>query len=434
MKAFIDLKQYKEILKILSFRSFFLALTYIVRFLLTFSLVRILSQEDFGYYSWVMSTIMLFSTLNIQGLDNYTLRKIAELKHDSKEKTMRFQYFVRSTILKNSAWNLVFLFFIFLIVQNTELLGDMSINFSLLAIYALSLPFSSLTMVNASTLRVNDYPRIAQIGDSFIQSSSLVVLVLFTFYFLEVNLSTYYIIYLSICSWVISFLFTSYFHRKFNLPSKSFGKTSPSEWKKESLQIMLGVFGWVILSRGDVFILGFFVPSSELSSYFVSLRIAEVMLFLPSVCTYIWAGRVSNLFHEGNLIETQRILKLSSRLSFAMSFILFAFGYFFSTEILNIFGEFYSTNTSILRWSLFSYLIISAVGIVGPMLLIVGQQKFLAILQWSLGLSFMICIIIIAPIYGIQGGVMLFCFFQLLASFMMVLKLKKITTLSTFQI
>ena len=433
MRQTFNFDKIKEIAKVLSFSSFFLGLTYLVRFLLTFALTRLLSPEEFGYYSWIMSTFMFLSTLNLQGLDNYSLRKIAEFKNQPENLSNQFQLFCRETILKNSVWNLIFLTFVLYLGLKTNFFGEMSLNFILLAILGLALPFSSLTMVNSANLRVNEYTRVAQLGDSFIQSFSFVCMVWIIYFVFQFNLTIYTVIFLSISSWVISFLFTNFFYHKYSLNGvrTSSKIDNPLEWKKESLQIMSGVFGWVLLSRSDVFILGFFVDSSELSSYFISLRIAELMLFIPTVATYIWSGRVSNLYYQNNISETQKILRLASRLCFTSSCAIFSVGYLFSFEILNFFGESYAKDISILRWSLFSYLIISSVGIVGPMLLIAGQHKFFALLQWTLGIMFMICMSLIAPIYGTKGGVILFCIFQLLVTIIMVLRLKKVSRLLT---
>ena len=104
MRQTFNFDKIKEIAKVLSFSSFFLGLTYLVRFLLTFALTRLLSPEEFGYYSWIMSTFMFLSTLNLQGLDNYSLRKIAEFKNQPENLSNQFQLFCRETILKNSVW------------------------------------------------------------------------------------------------------------------------------------------------------------------------------------------------------------------------------------------------------------------------------------------------------------------------------------------
>lgn len=426
-------KNFIFLLRTLSFSSIFLGLTYILRFILTFSLVKILSPTEFGYFSWVMTAFLFLSTLNLNGLDNFSLRKVAELKSSNPEDIGNFQKFAQKKVFFNSFFIFIFLFLIFFISINTDYFGQMSYQFLVLATFGLALPFSSFVMINSSNLRVINSPRLAQIGDSFLQPLFLILFLLIIFLLIEIQLNAFKVILLTISSWILSFFFSFYFYRKlaFRSPNNLIKKEKLLEWKFSANAIMIGVFGWSILSKSDVLILGFFVEASELSSYFVSLRIAELMLFFPSVATYVWSGRIANLYYENKIDEAQKLIKFISRLCFSVSIFLFSIGFLFSSEILYLFNESFSKNVTVFRLALFSYLIISSVGILGHLLLIIGEESFLAKIQWVLGIIFSICISISALNFGLIGSVITFGIFQIIVNILMISRLRVKTGLSS---
>ena len=76
-----------KFLRLISLSSAYLGLSYILRFILTITMARLLTSTDLGIYSWALTAFGLLSIFINFGQDNFLLRKIPEYK-TSDEKVL----------------------------------------------------------------------------------------------------------------------------------------------------------------------------------------------------------------------------------------------------------------------------------------------------------------------------------------------------------
>ena len=131
-------------------------------------------------------------------------------------------------------------------------------------------------------------------------------------------------------------------------------------------------------------------------------------MFFASVSYYVWGGEISHLIQKNKLQEAQNILKKSSQLCFVSTLIMTCLAWNFAEEILFFVNESFVDYVFLFKAALLVYFLKGSVGMLAPMYYILGQQAFLAKLQWSLGLLFTALVLITVPIYGIEA-----CIFSL---------------------
>jgi O-antigen/teichoic acid export membrane protein len=202
-------------------------------------------------------------------------------------------------------------------------------------------------------------------------------------------------------------------------------KNDRRAWRKDSREIVLGVFGWSLLGRSDVLLLAFLVSPSEVGTYFLCIRLAEILIFFSSVSFYIWGGEISNQIQKNNLKEVQNVLRKASRLCISTTFIIASLAWYFAEELLKFINESYVGDVHLFKLALLVFFFKGSAGILPDIFYLLAQQKFLAKLQWALGLSFFALILITVPSYGLEGCLVSFAFCQIV--YIVILNVRLIT-------
>jgi len=413
---------------LISTSSIILGFSFVLRFALTLALARFLLPEQLGIYSWSVTAFGIAGILVNLGLDFFLIRKIPEYRNNS-------QGLVSSVINHTKRQVRINTFLIILLIfplsyLAVSLFDSASAYYLELMIILCALPFAAYSLIFSSTLRSFDFPLSGQFIDSILQTGILLLLVILLFTLFNNLFSndeiTLLLVSFFVISWFVSYLIASLIFKK-NIKVKKPQKTTKEkrkEWRSDSLTIMIGILGWSLLGRSDVLFLGFLVQPSEVGAYFICLRLGETALFFSSISYYIWAGEISNLIQKGKIEEAQLVLKKSSKLCFISTFIFFFIGMGLAEEILLFINETYIQYVFIFKIALFSFFLLGSVGMLNPMYYIIGQQEFLAKLQWAVGLLFLFLIFVSVPIYGITGCVISFAFCQLIYVSVLAIRLK----------
>tara|TARA_B110001450_G_scaffold245457_1_gene258510 strand:- start:5313 stop:6542 length:1230 start_codon:yes stop_codon:yes gene_type:complete len=383
-----------------------------MRFALTFTLARSLNSDQFGVYSWAVNAFGIIGIITNFGLDLFLIRKIPEYRNTFEGKVGSVIQHTKKQVNINA----FLLISIILPISyfSTYFYEGASVYNSELMIIILALPFAAYLTIFSTSLRAYDFPLHAQFIESILQTGTLLLVVLLSFTIFDSlipqSIRTLHLVSIFVFSWILSCIIANIvFRNKIKLqaylePSKNAIKG----WRKDQATIVIGILGWSFLGRSDVFLLAFLVPPSEVGGYFICLRLAELLMFFATVSYYVWGGKISNLIQEGNLEQAQNALKKSSQLCFFPSFILTYLAWNFAEEILFFINESFVENVFLFKVSLLVFFLKGATGMVAPMYYILGQQAFLAKLQWLLGLFFTALVLLLVPIYGVVS-----CLFSL---------------------
>lgn len=146
-------------------------------------------------------------------------------------------------------------------------------------------------------------------------------------------------------------------------------------WIKTSLPMVM-IKGFVtIMDRLDIIMVGLLLGSFATGIYSAASRIATLVSFGLYAVDAITAPKISPLYRAGDTAELQRVVRQSSRLSFASSLVLFSGIFIFSGFLLNMFGpEFIAGRTALLIISL-AYVLNSLLGPVGYLMHLTNYQK-----------------------------------------------------------
>ena len=423
-----------NLLKLLSASSLVLGLSFILRFTLTVTFARYLTSSELGVYSWVVTAFGFAGIITNYGLDFFLIRKIPEFRNKSPDLIGSVIKHARKLSVKNAlAVTLTIVPLSYFSVYFFE--GAAVYNLELIVII-LALPFAALSLIFSTSLRAFDFPIAGQFIESIIQTGILLIGVLIFFnLFSEVipkDRRTLLVVTIFLFAWIFSFLI-SYceFKRSVKIPA-SIVPTNENikEWKGDQFSIFFGILGWSFLGRSDIFLLAFLVTPSEVGAYFICLRLAETMLFFCTVAYYVWGGELSNLIQGGKIQEAQSILKKSSQLCISTTLLMAVFAFIFAQEILYFVNESYADYSYLFRIALVMYFVKGASGMMKPLYYILGEQEFLAKIQWTIGLSFTGLVLTTVPIYGVIGCILSFALCELIYFMILVTRLYKKHNLS----
>ena len=402
-----------QYLKILSTSSILLGISYVFRFVLTFSLAKLLSSEQLGIYSWSVTAFGLLGIFVNYGVDLFLIRKIPEYRTTHPNKTSSVIEHTKKKI--NINFSLVLLIVLPLSYFSSFHYDIASQYNTELMVIILALPFAAYLVVFSSSMRAFDFPLTGQWIESILQTGILLFLVLIFFglnNFITFEQSmTLILIGLFVFSWIFSCLFTYVLYKK-KITLQSNLKPNKKDiriWKRDQTTIVLGVAGWSFLGRSDIFLLAFLVSPSEVGAYFICMRLGEVLTFFSTVSYYVWAGEISKLIQEKRIKQAQEILKKSSLLCLTSTLTIATFLWIYAVEILVFINEHYASYDFLFKASILVFILKASVGLLHPMYYILGDQGFLGKLQWSIGLLFTFLVITTVPIYGLYA-----CMFSLI--------------------
>jgi O-antigen/teichoic acid export membrane protein len=228
-------------------------------------------------------------------------------------------------------------------------------------------------------------------------------------------------------AWIFSFCVSYFvFKKSVKIPASVVATNENiKEWKGDQFSIFSGILGWSFLGRSDIFLLAFLVTPSEVGAYFICLRLAETMLFFGTVAYYVWGGELSNLIQGGKIQEGQAILKKSSQLCISTTLLMAGLAFIFAQEILYFVNETYADYSYLFRIALVMFFVKGASGMMKPLYYILGEQDFLAKIQWAIGLSFTGLVLTIVPIFGVIGCILSFALCELIFFIILVRRLHK---------
>ena len=396
-----------NLLKLVSLSSLILVISFLLRFLLTIALAKYLSASQLGVYSWAVTAFGIIGIIANFGLDFFLIRKIPEYRNSLNGMVQTIINHTKKQAGINSL--LLILLIIPISYYSSYFFEGARLYNSELIIIIFGLPFAAFSLINTTSLRAFDIPIRAQFIESILQTGVLLLIVYIAFGFfgdaIPDNLSTIFLVCIFVFSWILSLIF-SHFEFKKQIKTETALKPSQEdikEWRMDQSTIVFGVLGWSFLGRSDVFILAFLVSPAEVGAYFICLRLAEIVTFFSTVSYYVWGGEISNMIQRNKLHEAQVILRKSSQLCIASALVLCIFAAFFAEEIIYLVNERYLGYINIFYGALFVFFIKGASGMLNPMYYILGDQMFLAKLQWALGTFFTGLVITTVPVYGLEG-------------------------------
>ncbi|RNC88177.1 MAG: hypothetical protein ED556_03050 [Winogradskyella sp.] len=371
---------------------------------LNFLIAKLCGSEGYGLFYQGLAVFTVATVVFRFGVDNYSLIKVSE--YHSKKK-----HFKASTLLKKS-YKLIIPTIICLTIilfLSADLIAkyyykDPNLATPLRLFSIAFLPFI-LLQINSEFLKGLAKIKLSSFYQGFLPNAISVILGTIVFYLFFDDVVGF------ICSYAISywlvFMFSFFSLKKrlaFFLGNKDKEKVT-SKGLLRSTKTFWTIASASVISTNIVdIVLGFFLDSGSVGVYGAAVKISLIISFiLPSINSAM-APEFVDSYVKKDMKRLGELAKKSSFLMFIASTPLILILTFYSTPIITLFGDDFSSGgliLTILAWGQFFKAITGSVGFI---LMSTKLEKYLLLsLVLSLCLALILSIILI-PNYGITGA------------------------------
>ena len=160
--------------------------------------------------------------------------------------------------------------------------------------------------------------------------------------------------------------------------------------------------------EANVFIMGFFLVSSEIAIYNIAFQIGMAAMVMLEGLNAIFPVVIGRLYGEKKIAAIKSLHKKTAAIMGSISVIIFMFFLFFGKYILMIFGLYYERALVPLLVIAFSFVVESAVGSVGRILNMMGRPHYNTVNTFvALIITLGLCYFLV-PRYGALGAALSF--------------------------
>jgi O-antigen/teichoic acid export membrane protein len=371
-------------------------------FLSQIILARFCGKDQYGFYTYALSWLVILTIITKLGFETSLLRFIPEFQVRSDWGRLR------GIIRSSSQFVTIISIFIVLIGNLTIWMFNEVMAPELikpLRIMLVVLPFYTLTFLRQATLRAFKNVVLAQLPENIIRPMVLVsIAFLFLNYFGELDSTNAWLSHF-VAVLVSFFIGTILLYHK--VPEETKTTTIIHDrkiWMNTSSTILLMDGMNVILSQGSIIVLGFYRPAEEIAVFSAAVRIAILSTFILMAINSIAAPMISQLYYANKRDELQSILRFSAKgiaiFTTSTTLLIIMFGKY----VLALFGSGFIEGYYILLILLAGQTIKSLMGPASFLLTLTGHQNLTAKVMAVAVLVSMILNFILIPIWGMWGA------------------------------
>lgn len=156
--------------------------------------------------------------------------------------------------------------------------------------------------------------------------------------------------------------------------------------------------------RGDVLVLGFFMPLSQVGLYTILYKTANALNEISASLIGVFTPMIAPSFEKGALSTLRGQLQVLSRWTFSLSFPVILFALFHSKPILSVLGNQFIGGESSLVILLLGFLFETITAPTGQVLTMSGRSQVTLVNTIGLGALNLALFLIFIPKYGIEGA------------------------------
>lgn len=373
-------------------------------FVFYFILGRIYGAEITGIFAISLAVANILLLFGLLGTDTATVRFVAQDAVDkSYGKIASFYKKVLSLILPLS-----FLAALLLFAYSAALANNVFGKPMLLVpfrIISFTIPMHVFTVINTASLRglkkIRDSSFFRSIYSPFGKMAALILLTLIFSHSYLVPFYAELATCLTAC--IFSFLLWSNHLKRLRGPVSK-NAYSMKEILKVSLPMFITTTMILLMGWTDIIMLGIFRTSAEAGIYRVALRMAFFVSFSLGALNGIASPKFAELHHKKEPARLKRLVKTSSKISFWVAFPVSVIFFIFAKQIMEMFGQEFSTGAATFIILSINHLAIVFFGPISTLLNMTGHQ--VAVKNFMLaGTAFNIAFnFILIPPFGIVGA------------------------------
>ena len=370
----------------------------------TLFITNFYSAENVGRYDFVRSTLMVLGGISLMGTNQSIIYYSGLLNARKSIESIRSIYTEMLKII--FTLSLIILGF-FMIFFNESIINDIFKNresYSLILKTILTLVFFAVTMLNIDTIRALKKTILSEMYRSIFRYLPVFI---FAIILLRTNNEE-----LLVEVYLLGFLLLSLFSSiKVYILFKKIDKTNDksesftiTEILKTSSPMALSAIAYFIMQSIDIIILSIYEGFDQIAYYSVSVKLAMLTTLALMSVNIVIAPRIAEIYENQKMQKLQMLMKHSTRIIFLISICVLGVLFFFSEEILGLFGQGYVIANNALLFLLAAQFFNAVSGPGAIYLNMTGRQKTLnKILVSALIINISLNFYLI-PIQGINGA------------------------------
>jgi O-antigen/teichoic acid export membrane protein len=370
----------------------------------TLFITNFYSAENVGRYDFVRSTLMVLGGISLMGTNQSIIYYSGLLNARKSIESIRSIY---SKMLKIIFTLSLIILGFFMIFFNESIINDIFKNresYSLILKTILTLVFFAVTMLNIDTIRALKKTILSEMYRSIFRYLPVFI---FAIILLKTNNEE-----LLVEVYLLGFLLLSLFSsisvyilfKKIDKPNDKSESFTITEIFKTSSPMALSAIAYFIMQSIDIIILSIYEGFDQIAYYSVSVKLAMLTTLALMSVNIVIAPRIAEIYENQKMQKLQMLIKHSTRIIFLISICVLSVLFFFSEEILGLFGQGYVIANNALFFLLAAQFFNAVSGPGAIYLNMTGRQKTLnKILVSALIINILLNFYLI-PIQGINGA------------------------------
>ena len=370
----------------------------------TLFITNFYSAENVGRYDFVRSTLMVLGGISLMGTNQSIIYYSGLLNARKSIESIRSIY---SEMLKIIFTLSLIILGFFMIFFNESIINDIFKNresYSLILKTILTLVFFAVTMLNIDTIRALKKTILSEMYRSIFRYLPVFI---FAIILLKTNNEE-----LLVEVYLLGFLLLSLFSsirvymlfKKIDKPNDKSESFTITEIFKTSSPMALSAIAYFIMQSIDIIILSIYEGFDQIAYYSVSVKLAMLTTLALMSVNIVIAPRIAEIYENQKMQKLQMLIKHSTRIIFLISICVLSVLFFFSEEILGLFGQGYVIANNALLFLLAAQFFNALSGPGAIYLNMTGRQKTLnKILVSALTINISLNFYLI-PTQGINGA------------------------------
>ena len=370
----------------------------------TLFITNFYSAENVGRYDFVRSTLMVLGGISLMGTNQSIIYYSGLLNARKSIESIRSIY---SEMLKIIFTLSLIILGFFMIFFNESIINDIFKNresYSLILKTILTLVFFGVTMLNIDTIRALKKTILSEMYRSIFRYLPVFI---FAIILLKTNNEE-----LLVEVYLLGFLLLSLFSsirvymlfKKIDKPNDKSESFTITEIFKTSSPMALSAIAYFIMQSIDIIILSIYEGFDQIAYYSVSVKLAMLTTLALMSVNIVIAPRIAEIYENQKMQKLQMLIKHSTRIIFLISICVLSVLFFFSEEILGLFGQGYVIANNALLFLLAAQFFNALSGPGAIYLNMTGRQKTLnKILVSALIINISLNFYLI-PTQGINGA------------------------------
>ena len=370
----------------------------------TLFITNFYSAENVGRYDFVRSTLMVLGGISLMGTNQSIIYYSGLLNARKSIESIRSIY---SKMLKIIFTLSLIILGFFMIFFNESIINDIFKNkesYSLILKTILTLFFFAVTMLNIDTIRALKKTILSEMYRSIFRYLPVFI---FAIILLKTNNEE-----LLVEVYLLGFLLLSLFSsirvymlfKKIDKPNDKSESFTITEIFKTSSPMALSAIAYFIMQSIDIIILSIYEGFDQIAYYSVSVKLAMLTTLALMSVNIVIAPRIAEIYENQKMQKLQMLIKHSTRIIFLISICVLSVLFFFSEEILGLFGQGYVIANNALLFLLAAQFFNAVSGPGAIYLNMTGRQKTLnKILVSALIINISLNFYLI-PTQGINGA------------------------------